>query len=57
MEVRIVDAFDVISNLIGLTTYGVFACRDLRLSTEMAVEHSLNGVSGTLIRAASRMVR
>ena len=27
------------------------------LATEMAVEHSMTGVSGTLIRAASRMVR
>lgn len=27
------------------------------LATEMAVDHSLNGVSGTVIRAASKMVR
>ena len=27
------------------------------LATETAVEHSMTGVSGTLIRAASKMVR
>ena len=37
--------------------YPTYNSRVQLLATEMAVEHSLNGVSGTLIRAASKMVR